>query len=260
MNQRQEWDQLLIPYNQAVEELKVKLKAIRNGFRNAGEYSPIEFVTGRVKKVSSIIAKAKLRNVDLEHIEDEIEDIAGIRIMCQLVDDIFRVVELLRNRKDFEIVFENDYINNKKESGYQSYHVVIRYPIHTAFGYKNILAEIQIRTMAMNFWATIEHSLNYKYKHEVPQQIKERLKTAAEAVSILDREMAEIKEEIILAQVSFEKNSSLVKYISEALQKYRTKNDIVKYRAFLQEFYQLVDDGSLEELYELLDKINQEMS
>ncbi|MFU1844876.1 GTP pyrophosphokinase, partial [Enterococcus faecium] len=92
--------------------------------------------------------------------EEEMQDIAGLRIMCQFVEDIYQVVALLRNRKDLKIVEERDYIENKKESGYRSYHVVVEYPVQLVTGEKIILAEIQIRTLSMNFWATIEHSLN----------------------------------------------------------------------------------------------------
>lgn len=92
------------------------------------------------------------------------EDIAGIRIMCQFVDDIDRVVEIIREREDMQILYEKDYVKNVKPSGYRSYHMVIRYPVYMAKGKVEILAEFQIRTLAMNFWATIEHSLNYKYK------------------------------------------------------------------------------------------------
>ena len=178
-----DWKIILIPYEQAVEELKVKFKSIRNGFKRADEYSPIEFVTGRVKAISSILEKARKLDVPLDKLDEGIEDIAGIRIMCQLVEDIDRVVDLIRSRdgKDLKIVQEKDYIKNIKESGYRSYHIIIKYRVHTAIGEKEILAEIQIRTLAMNFWATIEHSLNYKFKQNMPKDIRARLKNAAEA-------------------------------------------------------------------------------
>ena len=197
------WEEFLEPYRQAVEELKVKLKGIRRQFELEGTHSSIEFVTGRVKPIQSILDKAAKRNISLDELETKMEDIAGLRIMCQFVDDINKVVQLLRSRKDFTIIEEKDYITNKKPSGYRSYHVIIEYPVETIHGEKKVLAEIQIRTLAMNFWATIEHSLNYKYNGKVPEDINFRLRRAAEAAFLLDEEMSQIREEIREAQKVF---------------------------------------------------------
>ncbi len=201
------WDKFLSPYKQAVDELKVKLKGIRAQFELANTPSIIEFVTGRVKPVASILDKASRKNIPLDQLETKMQDIAGLRIMCQFVDDINKVVELLRKRNDFEIVEERDYINHKKKSGYRSYHIVIKYPVQTIHGEKNILVEIQIRTLAMNFWATIEHSLNYKYKGKIPDDIHERLHRAAEAAFLLDEEMSQIRGEILEAQAAFSRKN-----------------------------------------------------
>ena len=116
----EKWDEVLAPYNNAVEELKVKFKNIRKEFLTKGEYSPIEFVTGRTKKIASIVSKAKRLNI--QDIEAEMEDIAGIRIMCQFVEDIYNIVNLIKLRSDMTIVYEKDYIKNFKDSGYRSYH------------------------------------------------------------------------------------------------------------------------------------------
>ncbi|MBS4172057.1 GTP pyrophosphokinase family protein [Bacillus sp. FJAT-49736] len=205
------WDQFLAPYKQAVDELKVKLKGMRTLFEQEHIHSPIEFVTGRVKPVSSILDKATQKGIPLDRLEQEMQDIAGLRMMCQFVDDIKKVVTLLRLRNDFNIIEERDYITHKKFSGYRSYHVVIEYPVQTIHGEKKILAEIQIRTLAMNFWATIEHSLNYKYRGQFPEDIKMRLQRAAEAAFLLDEEMSEIREEIQEAQAFFTKNKEKIK-------------------------------------------------
>ncbi|KZM55900.1 GTP pyrophosphokinase family protein [Aeribacillus pallidus] len=202
-----EWEQFLAPYKQAVEELKVKLKGIRSQFELRGEHSPIEFVTGRVKPVPSILDKAKRKQIPLDKIEEEMQDIAGLRMMCQFVGDIQLVVQMLRDRHDLEIVEERDYITRNKESGYRSYHVVARYPVQSFEGLKKVLVEIQIRTLAMNFWATIEHSLNYKYSGNIPEQIKIRLQRAAEAAYRLDEEMSQIRGEIQEAQAIFSRKT-----------------------------------------------------
>lgn len=198
-----DWEEFLAPYEQAVSELKVKLRGIRKQYREQNKHVPIEFVTGRVKPVDSILTKSKLRGIALDRLEEEMSDIAGLRIMCQFVEDIHQVVELLRTRKDMKVIIERDYITNKKASGYRSYHLVIEYPVQLIDGEKIILAEIQIRTLAMNFWATIEHSLNYKYQGEFPAEISERLRRSAEAAYQLDEEMSNIREEIQEAQRLF---------------------------------------------------------
>ncbi|WP_297992630.1 GTP pyrophosphokinase family protein [Anoxybacillus sp.] len=203
------WEFFLAPYKQAVEELKVKLKGMRTQFEMQGVHSPIEFVTGRVKPIASILDKAQKKNIPLDQLEQQMQDIAGLRMMCQFVDDIKTVVQLLRQRNDFTIVEERDYITQKKESGYRSYHVVIRYPVQMIYGEKNILVEIQIRTLAMNFWATIEHSLNYKYSGNFPEDIKLRLQRAAEAAYLLDEEMSKIRFEIQEAQAVFSRKQEL---------------------------------------------------
>ncbi|MDN4523645.1 GTP pyrophosphokinase [Fictibacillus fluitans] len=198
-----DWETLLAPYKQAVDELKVKFRGIREQYQKTIKQSPIEFVTGRVKPINSILNKAWQKNIPLDKIEEEIQDLAGLRIMCQFTDDIKKVIDMLRNRKDFEIVEERDYITNKKPSGYRSYHLVIRYPVQTLDGEKPLLVEVQIRTLAMNFWATIEHSLNYKYQGQIPKDIQLRLQRAAEAAGRLDEEMAEIRGEVQEAQIVF---------------------------------------------------------
>lgn len=213
-----DWGKFLLPYEQAVEELKVKFKTMRTELKKRDEYAPIEFVTGRVKKISSILEKCKRLNVPLTQVDTGIEDIAGIRIMCQFVEDIRYVAQLIRKRKDMNVLYEKDYITNYKESGYRSFHMIVEYPVQTAIGQKIVLAEIQIRTLAMNFWATIEHSLNYKYRDSLPEEVKERLKKAAEAAFVLDNEMTSIRHEILDAQRSFEDKSKVVQHCLNFIQ------------------------------------------
>lgn len=201
-----QWNQFLEPYKQAVDELKVKLRGIRSQYELEDVHMPVEFVTGRVKPLASIYDKTLEKDILFEPstaLAAELPDIAGLRIMCQFVDDIELVVEILKRRKDLEVIEERDYISNKKASGYRSYHVIIKYPVQTIQGETTILAEIQIRTLAMNFWASIEHSLNYKYESELPDEISHRLERAAEAAFRLDEEMSLIRDEIQDAQQYF---------------------------------------------------------
>ncbi|WP_102281216.1 GTP pyrophosphokinase [[Lactobacillus] timonensis] len=210
------WQRFLLPYEQAVNELKVKLRGMRKQFQDQARHSPIEFVTGRVKPVDSIKEKMVRRHVSEDRLEKDMQDIAGVRIMCQFVEDIYVVVDLLRQRTDMQILEERDYVTNAKPSGYRSYHIVIEYPVQLVSGEKKLLAEIQVRTLAMNFWATVEHSLNYKYQGGFPEELSARLQRAGEAAFKLDEEMSEIREEIQEAQnmFSYRKQSTWEKHES----------------------------------------------
>ena len=198
------WEEFLDPYIQAVGELKIKLRGIRKQYRKQKQHSPIEFVTGRVKPIESIKEKMALRGIKEENLAQDMQDIAGLRVMVQFVDDVEEVLDVLRKRHDMRIIQERDYIKNRKASGYRSYHVIIEYPVDTINGNKIILAEIQIRTLSMNFWATIEHSLNYKYKGEFPDEIKKRLEITAKIAYQLDEEMGKIRDDIQEAQALFD--------------------------------------------------------
>ncbi|MCF6514841.1 GTP pyrophosphokinase [Lactobacillus sp. S2-2] len=190
------WNEFFFPYNQASDELKVKLKGIRKEYQQKNKHSPIEFVTGRIKSVSSIQEKMKRRYIDEDRLEQDMEDICGIRIMTEFIDDIYDVVKLLRQRNDINIISERDYVNNEKSSGYRSYHIVLEYPVQLIKEEKIINVEIQIRTLAMNFWATLEHSLSYKHSDEFPPEIHEKLQKSAEQAYDLDISMSEIQKEL----------------------------------------------------------------
>ena len=198
------WEEFLDPYIQTVGELKIKFRGVRKQYRKANRHSPIEFVTGRVKPIESIQEKMALRHIKLENLAQDMQDIAGIRIMVQFVDDVEEVLEIIRKRKDMRVVHERDYINNMKASGYRSYHVVVQYPVDTINGNQTVLAEIQIRTLSMNFWATIEHSLNYKYRGNFPEEIKQRLEITAKIAYQLDEEMRKIRDDIQEALALFD--------------------------------------------------------
>lgn len=199
-----EWESFLTPYHQAVGELKLKFRELRNQMLTTTKHVPIEFVTGRVKPIESIKEKMVRRHVTVDRLAEDMEDIAGLRIMCQFVEDIYQVVALIKQRHDLTVVQERDYIQNAKASGYRSYHVVCTYPLQCYDGEKSVQVEIQVRTLAMNFWATIEHSLKYKYQGNLPAETKQRLQRAAEAAFLLDNEMSSIREDIQEAQHAFE--------------------------------------------------------
>ena len=254
------WREILAPYSLAVDELVVKFNHIIEEYRQVKAYSPIELVTGRVKTISSILEKAQKKNIHLDDIEEKIDDIAGIRIICQFVEDIYKVVDIIRQRSDMQIKNETDYIQNMKESGYRSYHMTVYYNVETLKGTRKLQVEIQIRTLAMNFWATIEHSLQYKYKQNMPRHIRERLSSAAEAVLILDQEMSVVRDEIMDAQNSFTVKANIVADILNNIQnlyKVANKQEVIKIQDEFFRIYQVGDREELEKFSNDLDLISQ---
>ncbi len=256
---KNDWGTFYVPYEQAIEELKIKLRGIRKEYRKRNEYSPIEFITGRVKELSSMLEKANKFNIPHDRLRLELEDIAGIRIMVQFVDDIWTVVELIRSRQDMNVMYEKDYVTNVKPSGYRSYHMVLKYPVNMAERTVDILVEIQIRTLAMNFWATAEHSLNYKYKQQIPENIRQKLKQSAESAYQLDEVMMEIKDEIKDAQRLFEVKSDLVSNIMDQiliLSSMDRGREASNYQISLN---QLAETGNVDELQFLLEEVTRDV-
>ena len=252
------WRELLEPYQLAVDELMVKFEYLIKAHRNAGKYSPIEEVNGRVKKISSMLEKMQKKKIQFEDIEKKIEDIAGIRIICQFVEDIYTVVDIIKNRSDMTVKAEKDYINNTKPSGYRSYHLIVYYDVMTLTGTKRINVEIQIRTLAMNFWATIEHSLQYKYRQNMPPHIRERLSGAAAAVIALDKEMSSVRSEIMDSQNSFQIKAHVVAEILNTIQNLynvANKREIIKIQDEFYKIYKLDDIDVLEKFSKELDII-----
>lgn len=242
------WKQILAPYDLAVKELIVKFEHIINEFRSRDLYSPIEAVTGRVKSISSILEKCRKKEIPIEYVTKEIDDIAGIRIVCQFTDDIYNVVEIIKKRSDIKVKVEKDYICNPKNSGYRSYHIIGEYKVETMDGTKIIPVEIQIRTLAMNFWATVEHSLQYKYRHNIPSHIKEKLNLSAEAILKLDEEMSAIHDEIMDAQSSFIIQANIVSEILNNIQnlyKVANKKEVIKIQ---DEFFSIYKQNDMEQL------------
>ena len=252
------WKELLYPYEQTVDELMLKFNYIRKEYLRLGLYSPIESVEGRVKSAASIIEKVSRKGISRNRIEDEVEDIAGIRLICQFVEDIPKIIDIIRQRDghDIKIVEERDYIANKKESGYRSYHIIIKYGLNTAFGFKEVLAEIQIRTLAMNFWAVTEHELNYKYSGNLPDDLKTRLKNCSEASFNLDKEMSTIREELMQAEKMSELKSSLVSNILENIQNLYFKLHIDEADNINRRFIALYEDGDINKLKDFNEQLN----
>ena len=252
------WRSILCPYELAVRELIVKFEHIISEHRENDLYSPIEQVSGRVKSVSSILEKMQRKHIPMERMEEEVEDIAGIRIICQFEEDIETVASLIQNRSDMTIKSEKNYLKHVKQSGYRSLHLIIYYTVETLNGPRKLQAEIQIRTMAMDFWATIEHSLQYKYKGDMPPHVAERLTNAADAIILLDQEMSSVRDEIMDAQNSSQMQSNLVKDILnniENLYRVSSEREITKIQTEFLRVFHTKDLKQLERFQRQLDII-----
>lgn len=192
------WRDLLLVHKFAVEEMKTKLGILDEEFRNIHDYNPIEHIRYRVKKPNSIMEKLDRLGLEptIENARMHLSDIAGIRIICSFTTDIYRVVELLEKQDDIKIVQIKDYIRNPKENGYKSLHLLVDVPVFLSSGAVPTRIEIQIRTIAMDFWASLEHKIYYKYRDKAPSKITDQLKVCANMISILDERMLDIKNEI----------------------------------------------------------------
>ena len=183
---------------------------------------------------------------------------AGIRVICSFVDDIYTVAEMLARQDDINVLMVKDYIRCPKVNGYRSYHMIVSYPVETFSGTKTIRVEIQIRTLAMNFWSTIEHSLQYKYKQHMPDHIREKLSRVADAIIVLDNEMSTVRSEIMDAQNSSQMQSNLVKDILnniENLYRVSSEREITKIQTEFLRVFHTKDLKQLERFHRQLDII-----
>ncbi|MCD8018249.1 MAG: GTP pyrophosphokinase family protein [Clostridiales bacterium] len=254
------WRELLDPYQLAVDELIVKFNHVITEHRTRGLYSPIESVEGRLKSIDSILEKMKRKDISMNEIEEKMEDIAGIRLNCQFVEDIEKVVKIVEQRSDMKVKCVKDYIKHVKASGYRSYHMIIAYTVNTIDGPKELSAEIQIRTMAMNFWATVEHSLQYKYKENIPDNIQRKLIDASQAIVQIDQAMSDVRDEIMDAQNSHQRKENMVKDILNNIQNlYRVANkrEVAKIQDEFYKVYMLDDMMQLQHFASQLDIISE---
>ena len=209
---RKEMTRFMLSYRFAIEEIETKVKILQEEFRLVHDYNPIEHVSSRLKSPESLMKKIAKKGIepDIGTIRETIRDIAGIRITCSFTEDIYRVSDMLQAQKDIEIVDIKDYIREPKPNGYRSLHLIIRIPIFMSDRTEHVFAEIQIRTIAMDFWASLEHKIYYKYNKAVPDFIRTELKEAAEQAASLDGKMERLNKEIniLKEQDTHEENAS----------------------------------------------------
>lgn len=188
-----EFEKIMLIYSSAMKVLKMKLDILNEEFENFCEYNPIDHIKSRIKSPESIIEKMNRKGLELTYnnLVEEINDIAGIRIICSFKDDIFKIVDIIENFQDIEIITKKDYVTNPKESGYQSYHLIVKVPVTFTDKTIYVKVEIQIRTVAMDFWASLEHKL--KYKKNISKKKSRELISCAKMISKLDNKMLDIK-------------------------------------------------------------------
>ena len=192
------WKTVMFLYNAALKEVGTKLEILNDEFQHVHSYNPIEHIKTRIKTPESIVKKLKKRGYEstIENMVKYVNDIAGIRIICSFTSDIYRIADMLANQSDIKVLSIKDYIKNPKESGYKSYHMLVSVPIFLSDGVVDTKVEIQIRTVAMDFWASLEHKIHYKFEGNAPEHIKRELRECAEMVSDLDAKMLSLNEEI----------------------------------------------------------------
>ena len=195
----QSFQTLLMQYRCAIREIQTKLNVLNDEFSLRHERNPFESIKSRVKEPTSIIEKMHRRGYELsvENIEDKLNDVAGIRVICSFVEDIYYLASMLSAQDDLTVLQVKDYIKNPKESGYKSYHMLVAVPIFLSDSVVNTKVEIQIRTIAMDFWASLEHKIYYKFEGKAPAYISRDLRECAEMVSALDEKMLSLNEAIL---------------------------------------------------------------
>lgn len=189
-----EYKRLTLMYTAALKQLETKINIINDEFKTLHKYNPIEHVSSRIKSKQSINNKLKKKGLEptYENLVKTINDVAGIRIICSFIPDIYKLVEMLENMQDITIIKKKDYVSQPKENGYSSYHLIVSVPVSLSIGTIGVKVEIQIRTMAMDFWASLEHKIKYKYDKEIPKAVKKELKECARMTQKLDRRMSHL--------------------------------------------------------------------
>ncbi len=192
------WETLMFLYNAALKEISTKIDILNDEFQHIYHYTPIEHIKSRIKTPTSIVNKLKKNGYEtsVENMVRHVNDIAGIRIICSFTSDIYLIADMITKQSDLKVVSVKDYITHPKVSGYQSYHILVTVPIHLTQGIVDTIVEIQIRTIAQDFWASLEHKIYYKFEGNAPDYIRRELQECANIVSNLDRRMLSLNEKI----------------------------------------------------------------
>ena len=192
------WKEVILIYNSALKQISTKLEILNDEFQHVHRYNPIEHIKSRLKTSESIVKKLKKNGYEstIENMVKYVNDIAGIRVICSFASDIYEIADMISNQSDIKVISVKDYIVNPKASGYKSYHMLVSVPVYLSDRIVDTKVEIQIRTVAMDFWASLEHKIHYKFEGNAPEYIKDELVECAKMVSDLDARMLSLNDEI----------------------------------------------------------------
>ena len=196
------WNGAMLVYNAALKEMGTKIDILYDEFRHVHQYNPIEYVKERIKSPESIVKKLKRYGYEdtIQNMVEYCNDIAGVRIVCSFTSDIYRLADMIGRQSDITVISVKDYIKHPKASGYKSYHMIVSIPIFLSDRKVDTKVEIQIRTIAMDFWASLEHKIYYKFEGNAPEYISHDLQECAKIVSMLDEKMLSLNEAILKAK------------------------------------------------------------
>ncbi len=191
-------EQNMALYESGIQEIRTKLEILQRDARFGDKHNPIESIKSRIKRPMSIIEKMYRKGfpISLQSIKDNLNDIAGIRVICPFIEDIYTVADMLIRQDDLTLIAQKDYIKNPKPNGYRSYHLVLEVPVFLSDGKEPVRVEVQLRTIAMDFWASLEHQIHYKSSHEVPDCVVDELKECAEIIAHTDERMQRLSKQI----------------------------------------------------------------
>lgn len=192
------WEEVILIYNAALKQISTKLAILNDEFQQVHKYNPIEHIKSRIKTSGSIVKKLKKHGYEstIPNMVQYVNDIAGIRVICSFTSDIYQIADIIRAQSDIKVISVKDYIVNPKPSGYMSYHMLVKVPVYLSDRIVDTKVEIQIRTVAMDFWASLEHKINYKFEGNVPDRIKSELAACSRIAAKLDKKMLLLNEEI----------------------------------------------------------------
>lgn len=195
---RDEVQRFLLPYQFGLKEIETKVEILRDEFLQLHDYNPIEHISSRVKSADSLVAKVGRKGIDgdFDSIREHITDIAGVRVTCSFVADTYRLFDLLTQQDDIEVYSVKDYIADPKPNGYKSLHAIVRVPVFLSTGRVDVPVEVQFRTIAMDFWASLEHKIYYKFERQVPESLLAELKDAAASAAELDERMQRLHRQV----------------------------------------------------------------
>lgn len=226
-NIRKKLSKLMLGYKFAMNDVLAKIEILQEEFKLIHEYSPIEHVGSRLKHPKSILKKLQYKDLPFtyEAVHQHLKDIAGIRIVCSFEEDLYKIADMLCMQRDILLIEKKDYIQQPKENGYRSLHLIVKVPVFLSTEERDVYVEIQLRTIAMDFWASLEHKIYYKYQHTVPEHIQHGLKEAADQAMTLDKKMAKLNQEInILKDVQPEEDEDMSNLISAFLASNKKQN------------------------------------